>query len=87
MAVEPSTLIGKEPSAVEKLLGSPAGIAQRDVSLIWTYGATDCVFQVYFYPDIKTSMFHALQFTAETPDGRKVEVTHGCIQHLLLVRK
>jgi hypothetical protein len=80
-------LIGKEPSAVEKLLGSPAGIAQRDVSLIWTYGATDCVFQVYFYPDIKTSMFHALQFTAATTDGHRVEVSHDCIQHLLLVRK
>lgn len=87
MALEPSVLIGKDPSAVEKLLGSPAGIAQKDVSLVWTYGGPDCVFQVYFYPDIKTSIFHALQFAAATPDGRKVELSHGCIQHLLLARK
>jgi hypothetical protein len=86
-AIEPRALIGKEPSAVEKLLGSPADVSQKDVSLIWTYGSPDCAFQVYFYPDIKTSMFHALQYAATTHDGGKVDLTQGCIQRLLIARK
>jgi hypothetical protein len=86
-AIEPRALIGKEPSAVEKLLGSPSDISQKDVSLIWTYGSPDCAFQVYFYPDIKTSMFHALQYAATRHDGGKIDLAQGCIQRLLIVRK
>jgi len=86
-AIEPSILIGKEPSAVEKLLGGPADITQKDVSLIWTYGSPDCAFQVFFYPDIKTSMFHALQYAATGHDREKIDVAQGCIQRLLIVRK
>ena len=86
-AVEPSALLGKEPSAVKKLLGDPADISERDVSLVWTYGSPDCAFQVYFYPDIKTSMFHALQYAATRHDGEKIELGQGCIQRLLVMRK
>jgi hypothetical protein len=86
-AVEPSALIGKEPSAVRKLLGSPADISEKDVSLIWTYGSPQCAFQVYFYPDIKTSMFHALQYAATTHDGGKIDLSQGCVQRLLVMRK
>jgi hypothetical protein len=86
-AIEPSALIGKEPSAVRKLLGSPADISERDVSLVWTYGSPECAFQVYFYPDIKTSMFHALQYAATNHDGGKLDLNKGCVQRLLVVRK
>ena len=86
-AIEPSALLGKEPSAVQRLLGSPADISKRDVSLIWTYGSADCAFQVYFYPDIKTSMFHALQYAATRQDGEKIDLSQGCIQRLLIARK
>jgi hypothetical protein len=86
-AIEPSALIGKEPSAVRKLLGSPADISEKDVSLIWTYGSPQCAFQVYFYPDIKTSMFHALQYAAKTHDGGKIDLSQGCVQRLLVMRK
>jgi len=86
-AVEPGTLIGKEPSAVEKLLGSPTGVSKKDVSLVWTYGSPDCAFQVYFYPDIKTSTFHALQYVASRHDGEKIDLGQECIQRLLIARK
>ena len=86
-AVEPSAVLGKEPSAVKKLLGDPADVSKRDVSLVWTYGSADCAFQVYFYPDIKTSMFHALQYAATRHDGEKIELNQGCIQRLLVTRK
>lgn len=86
-AIEPGALIGKEPSAVEKLLGSPSDISKKDVSLVWTYGSPDCAFQVYFYPDIKTSMFHALQYVATKHDGEKIDLGQECIQRLLIARK
>ena len=86
-AIEPSALIGKEPSAVRKLLGSPADISEKDVSLVWTYGSPECAFQVYFYPDIKTSMFHALQYTATRHDGGKLDLSKGCVRRLLVMRK
>jgi len=86
-AIEPDMLIGKEPSAVEKLLGSPADITQKDVSLIWTYGSPDCAFQVFFYPDIKTTMFHALQYAATGHDRAKIDLARECIQRLLIVRR
>ena len=86
-AIEPSALIGKEPSAVRKLLGSPADISEKDVSLVWTYGSPQCAFQVYFYPDIKTLMFHALQYAATTHDGGKIDLSQGCVQRLLVMRK
>ena len=86
-AVEPSALLGKEPSAIKKLLGNPADISERDVSLVWTYGSADCAFQVYFYPDIKTSMFHALQYAATRNNGEKLALSQDCIQRLLVTRK
>ena len=86
-AIEPSLLLGKEPSAVKKLLGDPADVSKRDVSLVWTYGSRDCAFQVYFYPDIKTSMFHALQYGATRYGGGKIDLSQGCIQRLLIMRK
>jgi hypothetical protein len=86
-AIEPSALIGKEPSAVRKLLGSPADVSERDVSLVWTYGSPECAFQVYFYPDIKTSMFHALQYAATNHDGGTLDLSKACVQRLLVVRK
>ena len=86
-AIEPSALLGKEPSDVKKLLGDPADVSKRDVSLVWTYGSADCAFQVYFYPDLKTSMFHALQYSATTHAGEKIDLSQGCIKRLLVARK
>jgi hypothetical protein len=85
-AVEPSELIGKGPGGVAKLLGTPTSASQRDVSLIWTYASADCAFQVYFYPDIKTSLWHALQYASVDKNGGSLNPSHLCIQHILIAR-
>jgi hypothetical protein len=85
-ALEPSTLLGKEPSAIASILGSPASIARSDVSLIWTYNYQGCAFQLYFYPDIKTSVFHALQYAGPSSTGGNVARSTPCVQHLMMAR-
>lgn len=85
-SIEPQELIGQGPSGVAKLLGVPSSASQRDVSLIWTYSSTDCAFQVYFYPDIKTSLWHALQYTSIDKNGGAVDPSKLCIQRILAER-
>lgn len=85
-SIEPQELIGQGPSGVAKLLGVPSSASQRDVSLIWTYSSTDCAFQVYFYPDIKTSLWHALQYTSVDKNGGAVDPSQLCIQRILAER-
>jgi len=86
ITIQPSKLIGKEPSAVEDMLGSPASIEHRDVSVVWTYNYLGCAFQLYFYPDIKTSVFHALQFAGPSHGGANTGQSPICVRHPLMAR-
>src|SRR5436190_1489230 len=56
--LDPNTLIGLDPPTIEKLLGSPTRVSKSDISLVWTFSAPSCSFQIFFYPDLKTSAFH-----------------------------
>jgi len=85
-AIEPHNLIGQGPSGVAKLLGVPSSASQRDVSLIWTYSSENCAFQVYFYPDIKTSLWHAMQYTSVDKNGGTLDPSQLCIQRILAER-
>lgn len=86
IGIEPSTLIGKEPSAVADLLGSPASISRSDVSVVWTYNYSGCAFQLYFYPDLKTSVFHAWQYVGPSNSGESTESSPICGRHLLMAK-
>ncbi len=79
-SVDPKSLIGLAPGAVEKLLGSPSAISKADPSLVWTYAGQGCSFQVYFYPDIKTASFHALKYSSTA--GEQTD----CLRNILMVR-
>jgi hypothetical protein len=79
-AIDPKTLIGLAPAAVEKLLGTPSAVAKSDPSLVWTYSAPGCSFQIVFYPDLKTESYRALKYTAG-PDADA-----ACIRNILTVR-
>jgi hypothetical protein len=81
--MEPNQLIGKGPSGVVQLLGVPTSASQRDISLIWTYASSDCAFQVYFYPDIKTSLWHALQYASLDKNGEALNPSKLCIERIL----
>lgn len=86
IAITPSEIIGKGPGGVAALLGVPTSASQRDVSLIWTYAAPDCAFEVYFYPDIKTSLWHALQYESVNRSGETRNASQFCIRRVLSER-
>lgn len=84
--VEPKALIGKDPSAVQDLLGLPARISHRDVSLVWSYKYSGCEVELYFYPDIKTSVFHVLQYAVPLNMNESTDPSPLCVQQALLER-
>lgn len=79
-AIDPKTLIGLQPGAVEKILGTPSTVDKNAPSLVWTYSGGGCSFQIVFYPDLKTENYRALKYTASgEPDS-------ACIRNILTVK-
>ena len=85
-SVDPDSLIGMEPSTVEKLLGSPSKITKNNISLVWVYAGAGCAFQILFYPDVKTSAFHALKYGGTDGNGGPVVTSQACIRDILTVK-
>lgn len=56
------------------------------MSLIWVYERPECSLQIYFYPDIQTREFHALQYEFKDAQGTKLEDDQLCIKHIRAVR-
>lgn len=83
-SIDPNNLIGLDPNSVQKLLGAPTNIGYGSPSIVWTYSGSGCMFQVIFYPDIKTANFHALKFLAS--DGAGGHADETCIHNLLALR-
>ena len=81
-SIDPKNLIGLAPAAVEKLLGTPTNVSNGDPSLVWTYAGQGCSFQIFFYPDLKTSSFHALKYGSTGGAGE----SDSCIRNILTVR-
>ena len=82
-SIDPKSLMGLAPAAVEKLLGAPSNVSKGDPSLVWTYAGQGCTFQIIFYPDLKTASFHALKY-GSTGGGN--EQSDSCIRGILTVR-
>jgi hypothetical protein len=81
-AIDPKSLIGLTPSAVEKLLGAPSAVAKSDPSLVWTYSGPGCSVQIVFYPDLKTESYHALKYNSTAG----AEADNACVRNILTVR-
>jgi len=84
--VDPNTLMGLNPSMVEKILGAPSRVSKNDLSLVWTYAAVSCSFQVFFYPDLKTATFHVLKFGGVDEAGQQLAPSQECIRNILTVK-
>ncbi len=81
-ALDPKSLIGLTPTAVEKLLGAPSAVAKSDPSLVWTYSGQGCSVQIVFYPDLKTASYHALKYSSSAG----AEADNACVRNILTVR-
>jgi hypothetical protein len=84
--VDPNTLIGLDPPTVEKVLGTPSKISKSDISLVWTFSAPNCSFQIFFYPDLKTSAFHALKYGGIDGNGAQLAMSEVCIRGILTAK-
>lgn len=84
--VDPNTLIGLDPPTVEKVLGTPSKISKSDISLVWTFSAPNCSFQIFFYPDLKTSAFHALKYGGIDGNGAQLAMSELCIRGILTAK-
>lgn len=85
-SIDPNRLVGLDPPAVEKVLGAPTNVSRSDPSLVWTYVGSGCSFQIIFYPDIKTTTFHALKFLGSDSAGGRLDNSHACIRNILTAR-
>ncbi|GAA0568939.1 hypothetical protein [Rhizomicrobium electricum] len=81
-ALDPKSLIGLTPAAVEKLLGAPSAVLRSDPSLVWTYSGQGCSVQIVFYPDLKTASYHALKYNSTAG----AEADNTCVRNILTVR-
>jgi hypothetical protein len=84
--VDPNSLIGLDPPTVEKVLGTPSKISKSDISLVWTFSAPNCSFQIFFYPDLKTSAFHALKYGGIDGNGAQLAMSEVCIRGILTAK-
>jgi hypothetical protein len=82
-SLDPGKLIGLDPPAVEKLLGAPKEKGESDPSLVWTYAGSGCSFQVFFFPDLKAGVFHALKYGALGTDGALIDAAQPCVRNIL----
>ena len=85
-SIDPNTLIGLDPPAVQRLLGPPSNVSKGDPSLAWTYNGQSCSFQIIFYPDIKTASFHALKYSGSGGNNERAENVQACIRTLLMAK-
>jgi hypothetical protein len=85
VSIDPNELIGLEPSAVERLLGTPQNVSKGDPSLVWTYSGQGCSFQIFFYPDIKTALFHALKY-GTTGTSNQADNRQNCLRNILTAK-
>jgi hypothetical protein len=84
--VDPTSLIGLDPPTVEKLLGTPNKISKSEISLVWTFSAPSCSFQIFFYPDVKTSALHALKYGGVDGNGAQMATSETCIRGILTAK-
>lgn len=85
-SIDPSSLIGLDPSAVERILGLPKEKKAGDPSLVWTYSDAGCSFELYFFPDLKTGAFHVLKYGGLGANGAQIALSQECIRNILAVK-
>jgi hypothetical protein len=85
-SIDPKSLIGLEPGAVQTLLGAPSSVHKGEPTLIWSYDRPGCSFRVIFYPDLKTTSFHALKYIGVDRNGGAIDSSQSCIRDILTAR-
>ncbi|HXJ01929.1 MAG TPA: hypothetical protein VNH44_11945 [Micropepsaceae bacterium] len=81
-AVVPSELMGFDFPAVLHVLRKPDAVQNSALSIVWTYSQSDCMLQLFFYPDIQTKIFHLLKYDLKDGTGEKPSDSSSCMRHI-----
>lgn len=85
--IAPGELVGFSFDSVLEVLRKPDTVEKNALSVVWTYAEADCTLQLYFYPDIQTTVYHLLKYDLKSAKGEKLSDTGACMQPLMAMRK
>ncbi len=85
--IAPAELVGFSFDSVLEVLRKPDMVEKNALSMVWTYAEADCTLQLYFYPDIETTVYHLLKYDLKSAKGEKLNDTGACMQPLMAMRK
>lgn len=85
-AIDPKTLLGLDPSGVEKRLGTPTRMENGTLSRKWVYATPGCSFSVFFYPNVNSTSFRVLKYGSNKDSGEEIDGTDACVRKILTAR-
>lgn len=76
-------LLGSDFTAVLHVFRSPDSVNNDNLSVVWTYAPPGCTLRLFFYPDIKTTVFHLLKYDFRDSSGEMLMPADACIDSIL----
>lgn len=76
-------LLGSDFTAVLHVFRSPDSVNNENLSVVWTYAPPGCTLRLFFYPDIKTTVFHLLKYDFRDNSGEMLMPADACIDSIL----
>lgn len=66
----PNDLVGRDEAAVSSMIGKPASTRNDGSAMIWSYRATGCALDVFFFLDVQSNTRRVLSYDlkADSPD-------------------
>jgi hypothetical protein len=71
--VDPKTLIGKNQTEAQDVLGPPNVVRNAPPATIWQYSTDGCTLDVFFYMDLGSNSLRALAYDAKLPEAAASE--------------
>lgn len=65
------------------VLRSPDSVNNDNLSVVWTYAPPGCTLRLFFYPDIKTTVFHLLKYDFRDSAGDMLMPGDACMDSML----
>lgn len=85
-AIDPKSLLGLDPSGVQKKLGAPARMENGALTHKWVYATQGCSFSVFFYPNVNSTSFRALKYGSNKENGEATDSSDACVRRILSAR-
>ncbi len=81
-----NSLIGSDFAGVRQIFRPPDTVQNSNLSIVWIYSQPGCTLQLFFYPDIATTMFRLLRYDFRNAAGEVLMSGDPCMQAMLANR-